>query len=61
VDADVATIEIYDMLGTNEGTFVVPLSASVPSELMLPKAAGIYTIVVHSTMGDEVLRAVEER
>ncbi|HEY3874252.1 MAG TPA: T9SS type A sorting domain-containing protein, partial [Candidatus Kapabacteria bacterium] len=61
VDADVTTIEIYDMLGTNEGTFVVPLSASVPSELMLPKAAGIYTIVVHSTMGDEVLRAVEER
>jgi photosystem II stability/assembly factor-like uncharacterized protein len=46
-----ATIEIYDMLGTERSQTVMTLTANSSTQLTLPQADGMYTIRVRSAAG----------
>jgi len=61
IDLGAVTIVIYDILGTERSRFEEPMVGNAPVTLPLPDADGIYTIVLNSTTGTNVLRVARRR
>ncbi len=59
-DLGAVTIEIYDMLGAEQGVVSGQINANEPMELQLPERSGVYNILVHSMAGTRTLRVVRE-
>ncbi len=51
LDLGDATVEIYDMLGTERSQTAVTLHANVPAQLALPQSDGMYTLRIRSAAG----------
>ncbi len=60
-DLGSATIEIYDMLGTERSQSEMVLTANTPAQLALPKADGMYTIRIRSAAGVFSSRVIVRR
>jgi hypothetical protein len=59
-DLGEVTVEIYDMLGVQQGTQSTTMSKNNPVELLLPVRSGVYAIMVRSIAGTRTLRVVQE-
>jgi photosystem II stability/assembly factor-like uncharacterized protein len=60
-DLDDATVEIYDMLGTERSQTALTLKANVTAQLSLPQSDGMYTIRVRSAAGVFSSRVIVQR
>jgi hypothetical protein len=59
-DLGAVTIEIYDMLGTEQSVVSGQINANEPMDLQLPERSGVYNILVHSLSGTRTIRVVRE-
>ncbi len=59
-DLGAVTIEIYDMLGTEQSEVSGQINANEPMELQLPERSGVFNILVHSLSGTRTLRVVRQ-
>jgi hypothetical protein len=59
-DVGAVTIEVYDMLGTQQSIVSGQINENEPIELQLPGRSGVYNIVVRANSGTRTLRVVRE-
>jgi hypothetical protein len=59
-DIGAVTIEVFDMLGTQQSVVSGQINENEPMELLLPNRSGVYNILVHSVVGTRTLRVVRE-
>ncbi len=59
-DVGAVTIEVFDMLGTEQSVVSGHINENEPMELLLPARSGVYNILVHSVVGTRTLRVVRE-